>query len=97
MKHVWKYLLQVRSGSQEIEIPEGATLLHAAQQSHGEISLWFEAIITEDEPILQGHWFQVFGTGHAIPEPLTWVATTPGLYVWHVYEDKSRIYTVGRR
>lgn len=100
MKQVWKYQLEVRGRSQKLQIPVGATLLHAAQQTHDTISLWFEIVTTGDEedgPTEEARWFQVYGTGHSIPEPLTWIATTPGLYVWHIYEDKNRIHTVSGR
>jgi hypothetical protein len=56
-----------------------------AANGHAHVEFWAEH---DDDPGIQ-RWFQVFGTGHPLPDDARWVGTCTrtalGL-VWHLYE-----------
>jgi hypothetical protein len=84
---VWKYPISLDGGITRYQIPEGARLLHCAEQA-GSICLWFE--VRPDEIRTQQRAFRIFGTGDAaIDDHLTYVGTallSGGSLVFHVYE-----------
>jgi hypothetical protein len=93
MRTVYKYELEVRDGIQFVTVPRGAKFLHLDHQGNPlRISLWFE--VDTDEFLVHDREFQVFGTGHSLPQ-IGWdyrgttIHLTVGL-VWHVYE---RVYS----
>jgi hypothetical protein len=57
----------------------------AAQTSAYVVEFWAEH--TKDAP-LADRAFQVFGTGHPLPDGAKWVGTCPRVegFVWHLYE-----------
>ena len=83
-RKVFKYSIKPALAiPQEAAMPRGARIVHAAEQDRS-ICLWAE--VDEDEKT-RVRLFQVFGTGHDIPENAAHRGTvhmTP--FVWHVYE-----------
>jgi hypothetical protein len=84
MRTVFKYPLQLISGAQTIKMPYEADVVFVDMQN-GILTIWAE-VDTEEEVIDRG--FEVFGTGHSIPDGRTFVGTahSPDGYLWHVYE-----------
>ncbi len=64
-----------------------ATRLGAGPDSAHTVDFWAEGTIDGPEPAQRV--FQVFGTGHPLPEGALWRGTcdrTPEGLVWHLYE-----------
>jgi hypothetical protein len=96
-KVVYKYPLHLGTGSDDVEMPVHATIVHVGQQktiSHGVQSstfmLWAEHLDTRDlgaEPSMVVRRFKIFGTGMSIPDGATYLHTVmDDPYVWHIYE-----------
>lgn len=94
-RKVFKYgPLEIKDDVQLIHLPVSAKIVHVGSQSNGYISIW--AIVDEDSTeVTSVKQFQIFGTGHPIPEDAQYVGTsiqgTPvtlqnGSLVWHVFE-----------
>lgn len=84
MSVVWKYTLTI-DDEQEIVMPEGAELLHVAEQ-HGQLALWARVIPTGQPNVRRV--ILIRGTGHPIwtqPYVGTIVAAA-GVLVWHVFD-----------
>lgn len=81
-KKIWKYELEVR-GMQEQWIPEGAQVLTLAVQ-HGRIFAW---IMVDPDAEVRPWVFEIYGTGHAIPEGQRMFLGTvfQNQFVWHVF------------
>lgn len=86
MKTIWKYTIGT---GRTIQVPTGSTVLCAKEQ-HGELCLWFEV---ETSAALQPRTFEVFGTGHPMPEAVReYIGTAMfdgGGLVFHVYEKSA--------
>lgn len=87
MDVIWKYPLNV--GSQTIELPRGADLLHIAEQ-HGCLTLW--ARVAPTAPLVTRN-VLVVGTGGAprVTGRCSYVGTAAlctvgGDYVWHAFD-----------
>lgn len=82
MNAIYKYPLELKSDVQAVEMPEGAEILHVADQ-RGRPSLW--ALVDPNAPtVLRG--FAVFGTGHTCPEDGYVGTTHADGFVWHIFE-----------
>lgn len=86
MKTIYKYTLEV-TDEQTVNMPSGAKILHLEEQ-HSSICMW--ALVDREEPNI-ARIFQIFGTGHQIPESAlrTYIATVltdQGRFAWHVFE-----------
>jgi len=83
MKTIWKYELEIKD-VQDIEIPEGAKLLHIANQNGG-LCVWFEV---DQEARKKMNTFAIVGTGNAFDpkgfEHIGSVIINP--FVWHVFQ-----------
>lgn len=89
MKAVWKFPFVVNDRV-TIAMPEGARILHVAQQPRNtayRATIWAEVETDADEV---ERTFYVVGTGHPMGDVGTYVGTivTPFL-VWHVYEEPT--------
>lgn len=85
MKTVWKYQLVIRDGLQHLSIPEGARIVHVGMQWDTP-TFWLEV---NPEAALEFRTFQVYGTGHEIPNSNIFIGTAVGNpFVWHIYERK---------
>lgn len=86
MKTIHKFTL-TQNGSQTIEMPRGAKILHCAPQ-HGEVQLW--ALVNTDEPKVT-RFFWIIGTGQEMPDvPLKYVGTVQiTMWVWHIFEEAA--------
>lgn len=84
----------VTDGPQQVEMPVSATIVNVGSKTTGFIDIW--AIVDEDA-IEQTtvRTFQVFGTGHPLPEDAQYVDTSiqdgpfgmqNGSMVWHLFE-----------
>lgn len=83
MRQVWKYIVDITDGNQNITTPTGAKLVHVGPQGK-RIGLWFE--VDDQEPLTIIRSFCVFDTGHPI-ETGMYVGTVIMIpFVWHVYE-----------
>ncbi len=68
-----------------VHMPEGSRLIHCREQ-YGNIALWFE-VDTEASKVQRK--FQIYGTGHTIPDDLFYRGTcvfAGGDLILHVYE-----------
>jgi hypothetical protein len=87
MKQVWKYHLTPDSLTKEI--PAGGIIRHVDEQFE-QICVWVE--VDPDQP-QENRFFEVYGTGHDIPEDmdaeriyLGSVKLHKGTLVFHIYE-----------
>ena len=88
MKRVYKYQLNFKS-NQGIILPRSAKILHVDMQFEG-VYFWAE-VDTEEVSIYR--YFNIFGTGHNIPEEeeareYVHVGTVKqnDSLIWHIYE-----------
>lgn len=88
MKTVWKFTLLDVTDQQEIEMPEGAEILHVGQQFPGSWTLEVWALVDPNAPrVARG--FVIHGTGHPVMDGGTHVGsiiTAGGQLVWHVFD-----------
>lgn len=86
MKIVWKFPLGM--GPNKIDMPIGAKVVDVAMQG-GFPHLWVEV---QDPEKVERRLFEVFGTGHPIPDEYDHVGTFHDPpFVWHVYENSPHI------
>lgn len=82
MTTIYKYPLA--EFEQNIQMPQGATIL-AAQMQDGRITLWAACDPCNES---EARKFRVIGTGGDLPDGFEYVGTVQsGPYVWHVFED----------
>ena len=85
-KAVWKFRLAVID-SLELEMPEGATILHVHEQNTA-ICLW--ALVDPNAPTVARK-FTIYGTGHPVPDAHgAYVGTAhmmDGQLVFHLFEE----------
>lgn len=90
MKTIFKYTVPVNDHIAVLNIPHGARILHV--DANGDIdTVYFWAEVERDNAA-ESRFFQVFGTGHTIPDTAKWIGTTTtsALLVWHLYEVLAR-------
>ena len=81
MRIIHKYQLEL--GDQTIELPKDSKIVYVGQQ-YGSLKMWVDHDI--DMP-KERRVFTIFGTGHPIPDGVTYIGTVPcDPFVWHVYE-----------
>ena len=83
MKRIFKYPIQIIS-EQEIEMPQGAEVIHAGLDPQGLMCIW--AIVdprNEAEPVS----ILVYGTGESMPfDPAKHISSfQDGQFMWHVF------------
>lgn len=96
MKIIYKYTVEV--GSNSIEMPKGARILHVVAQGE-KVQLW---ALVETEHIDEMRHFRVFGTGQPLPDDFKedqpraaeygdrYIGTAHcGPFVWHVFERSA--------
>lgn len=90
MRTVWKYEFPIDRIAGDVEMPEGARIIHVDQQREMVATWWAE--IPDPTAPLVARTFVVVGTGHTIPgDGLTHVGTVlDGPFVWHLYEETGR-------
>jgi len=91
MKRIWKYQIDLNSGSAYavILVPPQRVFRAAAMQGSGIIALWFEV---DNDAVYQAEELNlhVYGTGHVILPTHFYLGTVfDGPFVWHVYEGRS--------
>lgn len=84
---IWKFPFEINPGYIEIEMPNGAEILHVYYQSKT-TCLW--AIVNPENPPVT-RVFKVYGTGHPIDtlEGLNYIDTIHNPFyrlVWHLFE-----------
>lgn len=94
---VWKYLFPVNDEPVEVSVPDGARFVHVGpavadyvlNPGWEEVVLGW-AVVDLDAPRELRH-FQVFGTGHHVPDGAAHVGTAqvPHGLVWHLFELKE--------
>lgn len=81
MKTIWKYRVAVSGQPTSILLKKDAEILKVGV-SGDDVVFWAEHTGSVTERT-----FYVFGTGHLIPDYLTWRGTVEaGSFVWHLYE-----------
>lgn len=92
MRTIWKYELEITGLPEAFLMPQGARVLHVGTQGSPEFvgekgCLWAEV---ETLAPRESRYFQVFGTGHEVPNNVVYYAGTfqlaHGEFVGHVYE-----------
>lgn len=84
MKTIYKYTVPVDDRQHSINLTNNPVAA-AMTDDASEVEFWAE----RTNAPMRTRVFQVFGTGHAIPEEAVWVATCARGYlglVWHLYE-----------
>lgn len=86
--------LEIAEGPQQLHLPVNAKIIHVGNKTNGFIDIW--ALVDEDAAEHTApRTFQVFGTGHPIPEDAQYCGTTihgvsitvqNGSLVWHIFE-----------
>lgn len=86
MKRVFKYQFRDFTQRESFTMPRGADF-RAVQIQNNNVCLWFEV---EDSRPTEQRTFEIFGTGHELPEGVLWYCGTfqllNGAFVGHVYE-----------
>ena len=87
---VWKYALKA-TAQQLVSIPQGAKLLHVAEQ-HGELCLWAHV---DPSQSVEDRGIAIIGTGHNAPDPgqmdhVGSVLMHGGALVFHVFDAGAR-------
>lgn len=83
-RRVYKYSLQLGLGSQQVEMPHGANIVHVHAQNERPV-LWAE--VNTSAPVVR-RTFTVVSTGQDVPVGWAYIGTVHiGWKVWHVYED----------
>ena len=84
-KSIWKYELPINDRPHRLP----AKLMHSAMTWEGNeygVTVWCEVIPSDIDDELH-HYFQVFGTGHAIPRDAVYMGIVrDGSFVWHIYD-----------
>lgn len=87
MTTVWKFKLTLNRDGLSLTLPEGSKILSVHEQ-RGDICLWVQ--VDTEVKIHQRRSFEVYGTGHLIPEGdrtfLGSVFMDGGAFVFHVFE-----------
>jgi hypothetical protein len=85
MKVVYKYAVSPHNGK-AVELPRPAKIVKVGMQGDT-LMLWAEHGVPDANTSHVTRHFDVFGTGHPIPEDAVHVGTFfDGPFVWHVYE-----------
>lgn len=87
MRSVYRYEVPIDGQRHSFELigdPLAVAMVPTATRQ-AVVEFWSEF---EDERSVKTRWFQVFGTGQAIPDDAVWRGTTARLngLVWHLYE-----------
>lgn len=83
MSVVWKFPLSNSASQTLLNMPEGAVVLHFGLQA--DVPTIWAGCNPDADPVTRS--FQIFGTGHPIPDGAEYVGTfTAGPFVWHVFE-----------
>jgi len=73
-------------GTNSIEMPAGAKLLHVGAQGQSPYACCVWALVNTSAPMVRRH-LCVFGTGHEVDVEAAYVGTTQvGEFVWHVFD-----------
>lgn len=86
-KAIYKYELQVNNFN-NIQMPEGATILKAAEVKTGFITLWAQVI--KNNPMTTRA-ILIRGTGHSFSSEnqgdyIDTIVMRDGIFVWHLYD-----------
>lgn len=84
MKTIYKY--QVIGPGERVRMPADAQIVTGGEQD-GMLFVWSLHGIPDDATTYRDRYFEVYGTGHRIPEDATYISTFfSGPFVWHVFE-----------
>lgn len=89
MRTIWKFPLEftrAQAGVRcEVDMPRGAAIVHFEQGAFPHtFTIW--AQVDDQEP-RERRTFEIFGTGHPLPDGAQHVATGgAGSYVWHLFD-----------
>lgn len=80
---MWKFQLELSSGSQQISMPDVADVVHFEMQGE-KPCIWAHVDPNADR---ETRYFSIYGTGHPIPDDLVYHKTCQhGQFVWHLFE-----------
>ena len=84
MKTIYKY--QALGPDIAVPLPADSQIVTAGEQD-GMLFVWALHGIPDPNTTYRDHYFDVYGTGHMIPENATYISTFfSGPFVWHVFE-----------
>ena len=89
-RRMFRYVVPVDDRAHVFELWDTPVAVAVARRDGRDFSVEFWAEHAEDGLTI-AHAYQVFGTGHPLPNGAEWVATcprTPEGLVWHLYELK---------
>lgn len=87
-RRMFRYVVPVDDQRHTFELNDSVSGGPLHVQAAGEVTVEFWAEASDAFPAIKRA-FQVFGTGHNLPDDAIWVGTsqrTPGGFVWHLYE-----------
>ena len=87
-RRMFRYVVPVDDAAHVIRLSHGPVAAAAVHGTYGDVSVEFWAEHAEGVPEVRRA-FQVFGTGHPLPDDAQWVATcprTPSGLVFHLFE-----------
>ncbi len=83
MKTIWKYTIKYSHAFELITTPTARVVFFSVQG--GQPTFWMEFQLGVQNT--HKRQFQIFGTGHDIPDHARYIGTTlDGPFVWHLYE-----------
>lgn len=94
MNTILKVTFEDRRDQVVKQVPKGSVIRFVGEQ-HGRITLWFETDFdlmdrTDKDDMLESRRFFVVGTGHPIPEGVTYLGTVSmDSSAWHIFERVS--------
>lgn len=82
MKTIHRYAVPVDDQAHDIEL--SGPIVHVGTKDVRQVDFW--ALVDVDEPRVRT--FQVFGTGHPIPDEAAYLGTAVASihFVWHLFE-----------
>ena len=89
MKTVYKYQLRFDK-TLSLSLPKDAKVVYFSCPYDGDPKMWIELDPEFNADNYVTRYFQIFGTGHTIPDTFEHWGTclmTDGAFVWHLYEE----------
>jgi hypothetical protein len=73
-RHIYRYAVPVDDKPHEVALTGDPLAVAVSGSRHDFVEFWAE---NDDEAETRSRWFQVVGTGHPLPEGVSWAGTCP--------------------